>query len=305
MTENQLISGVVAVDKPEGMTSHDVVAKLRRLYGTKQVGHTGTLDPLATGVLPVMVGRAVKASEYLTSDNKHYIAGMQLGIATDTEDITGTVLTRSEVSVTRRQVEGILCRFRGEIWQIPPMYSALKVGGQKLCDLARKGVEIERQPRPITVYSLELLEADEERGRYLLDVKCSKGTYIRTLVSDIGAALGCSAAMSSLRRAEAGVFTLENCLTLERLESMTMQERIAALAPVESLFYDWQDCHLPAFYANLARNGCEIYLSKLKLTLPVGSRLRLYGEKDGFFAIGEVKTYPDGDAIRVLKLFKL
>ncbi len=300
-----LISGVVAVDKPEGMTSHDVVAKLRRLYGTKQVGHTGTLDPLATGVLPVMVGRAVKASEYLSSDNKHYIAGMQLGMTTDTEDTMGTILTKSEVAVTKAQVKEVLCQFRGEIMQIPPMYSALKVGGQKLCDLARKGVEIERQPRPITVHHIEMLAADEEKGQYLLDVKCSKGTYIRTLVSDIGAALGCGAAMSSLRRAEAGVFTLADCVSLEGLENMTMEERVAALAPVESLFFDWQDCHLPAFYANLARNGCEIYLSKLGVTFAVGSRLRLYSEKEGFFAIGEVKQYTDGPAIKALKLFKL
>ncbi len=305
MTENQPISGVIAVDKPEGMTSHDVVAKLRRLYGTKQVGHTGTLDPLATGVLPVMVGRAVKASEFLTSDNKHYIAGMRLGITTDTEDVTGAVLTRSEHNITKEQVEQILCRFCGEIMQIPPMYSALKVGGQKLCDLARKGVEIERQPRPITVYSIDLLQADEEKGEYLLDVKCSKGTYIRTLVADIGAALGCGGAMSSLRRAEAGAFTLSDCHSLEELENMTMDERIAALAAVESLFFDLQDCHLPAFYTNLARNGCEIYLKKLGRSFEVGTRLRLYSEKDGFFALGEVRQYQDGDAIKVLKLFKL
>ena len=305
MIENQQISGVVAVDKPEGMTSHDVVARLRRLYGTKQVGHTGTLDPLATGVLPVMVGRAVKASEFLTSDNKHYIAGMRLGITTDTEDVTGTVLTKTEHSITKAQVEEILGRFRGEILQIPPMYSALKVGGQKLCDLARRGVEIERAPRPITVYGLELLESDERAGEYLLDVKCSKGTYIRTLVSDIGAALGCGAAMSSLRRAEAGVFTLADSYSIEALEQMTEEERVAALAPVESLFFDLPYCHLPAFYENLARNGCEIYLKKLGVSLEAGTRLRLYGEKEGFFALGEVRQYPDGPAIKVLKLFKL
>ena len=305
MAENVLFSGVVAVDKPQGMTSHDVVAKIRRLFGTKQVGHTGTLDPLATGVLPVMVGRAVKASEYLSSDNKHYIAGMQLGITTDTEDITGAVLTKSEQLATLEQVQQILSRFRGEIQQIPPMYSALKVDGQKLCDLARKGVEVERKARAITVHHLELIECDEEKGMYLLDVKCSKGTYIRTLVSDIGAALGCGATMYSLRRAEAGCFTLDDCLSLERLEEMTLEERIAALAPVETLFYDWQELTLAPFYANLARNGCEIYLSKLQLDYPVGTNLRLYRKEDGFFAVGQIKEYPDGKAIRVLKLFRL
>ena len=224
MSENELFSGVVAVDKPSGMTSHDVVYRLRRLYGTKQVGHTGTLDPLATGVLPVMVGRAVKASEYLTSDNKHYIAGMLLGITTDTEDIEGKVLSECKELPKKEEVEAILARFRGEIMQIPPMYSALKVDGQKLCDLARKGVEVERKPRPIAVYKLELLECEPEKGRYLLDVECSKGTYIRTLVSDIGAALGCGGTMKTLERCEASGFTLDDGITLSELEGLTEEE---------------------------------------------------------------------------------
>ena len=305
MAENELFSGVVAIDKPAGMTSHDVVAKLRRFYGTKQVGHTGTLDPLATGVLPVMVGRAVKASEYLTSDNKHYIAGMLLGITTDTEDITGNVLAKNENLPAREAVEAVLCRFRGEIMQIPPMYSALKVDGQKLCDLARRGVEVERKARPITVYKLALLSCDPTAGRYLLDVECSKGTYIRTLVSDIGAALGCGATMESLRRAKAGCFTLEHCVRPEALESMDMAERISLLHPVESLFSECEAVSLPPFYARLARNGCEVYLSKLQLDLPVDTRVRLYRQEDGFFALGQVREYPDGKAIRVLKLFQL
>jgi len=305
MSESELISGVVAVDKPQGMTSHDVVSRLRRLYGTKQVGHTGTLDPLATGVLPVMVGRAVKASEYLTSDNKHYIAGMLLGITTDTEDIEGRVLTRSEKLPTKEEVLAVLARFRGQIEQIPPMYSALKVGGKKLCDLARKGVEVERSARQITVFRLELLECDPAAGRYLLDVECSKGTYIRTLVSDIGAALGCGGTMESLRRAKAGSFTLTDCVSLETLEQMEMAERIAALKPAESLFDDWQALQLPPFYARLARNGCEIYLNKLGIDHPVGARFTLYREEDGFFALGQVQEFPEGKALRVIKLFKL
>ena len=305
MSENELFSGVVAVDKPKGMTSHDVVYRLRRLYGTKQVGHTGTLDPLATGVLPVMVGRAVKASEYLTSDNKHYIAGMLLGITTDTEDIEGKVLTECKDLPSKEAVEAILSRFRGEILQIPPMYSALKVDGQKLCDLARKGVEIERKPRPITVYKLELLECEEEKGRYLLDVECSKGTYIRTLVSDIGAALGCGGTMESLRRAKAGCFTLCDCVTIEQLEEMDVQARIDLLHPVESLFSELPSVTLPEFYARLARNGCEIYLKKLGVDYPVGTRTTVYREQDGFFALAEVQEYEKGKALRMIKLFKL
>ena len=305
MSENELFSGVVAVDKPKGITSHDVVYRLRRLYGTKQVGHTGTLDPLATGVLPVMVGRAVKASEYLTSDNKHYIAGMLLGITTDTEDIEGKVLSECKELPKKEEVEAILARFVGEIMQIPPMYSALKVDGQKLCDLARKGVEVERKPRPITVYKLELLECEPEKGRYLLDVECSKGTYIRTLVSDIGAALGCGGTMESLRRAKAGCFTLSDCVKIEQLEEMEMEQRLALLHPVESLFSDLPSLTLPAFYARLARNGCEIYLKKLGADYPVGTRVALYREEDGFFALSQVQEYEKGKALRMIKLFKL
>jgi len=305
MSENKLLSGVVVVDKPAGMTSHDVVARLRRLYGTKQVGHTGTLDPLATGVLPVMVGRAVKASEYLTSENKHYIAGMQLGLTTDTEDISGNVLSRTDILPLQERVNEILSQFRGKIMQIPPMYSALKVDGKKLCDLARKGVEVERKAREITIYRLELIECDWEAGKYLLDVECSKGTYIRTLVSDIGAALGCGAVMESLRRADAGSFSLHDCVTLEQLEEMDLMARAAVLKPVETLFSQCEALYLPPFYAKLARNGCEIYLSKLKLDMPEGTRLRLYREENVFFAIGQVQMFAEGKAIRVLKLFEL
>lgn len=305
MQENELLSGVIAIDKPAGMTSHDVVGKLRRLYGTKQVGHTGTLDPMATGVLPVMVGRAVKASEYLCSDQKHYLAGMQLGITTDTEDITGNVLTHNEDLPKKEEVEAVLARFRGKIMQIPPMYSALKVKGQKLCDLARKGVEVERTPREIEIYRLELIESHEDKGLYYLDVVCSKGTYIRTLVADIGTALGCGGAMESLRRAAAGPFTLADCHSIESLSEMSEEQKIAALCPVETLFSECEKVVLPDFYAELARNGCEIYLSKLHLAYEAGTRLRLFRAKDGFFALGEVRAYPDGAAIKVLKLFKL
>jgi tRNA pseudouridine55 synthase len=305
MSENELFSGVIAIDKPQGMTSHDVVAHMRRLYGTKQVGHTGTLDPLATGVLPVMVGRAVKASEYLTSDNKNYIAGMRLGITTDTEDVQGRVLSECDSLPSKEQVEQVLARFRGEILQIPPMYSALKVGGKKLCDLARKGVEIERTPRPVKVYRLELLQCEPTQGRYLLDVECSKGTYIRTLIADIGAALGCGGVMESLRRAKAGSFALCDTVTLEELEKMSKEQRVHALQSVETLFYDWDKLCLTPFFSRLARNGCELYLDKLGVQAPVGKRFSLYREEDGFFAVAEVQSFAEGDALKVIKLFKL
>ena len=299
------LNGVLNVYKPLGITSNGVVTKIRRFTGIKKVGHTGTLDPMATGVLTVLIGRAAKAAEYLVSDRKTYLATLRLGLTTDTEDIEGRVLTRSEMLPTKEEVLAVLARFRGQIEQIPPMYSALKVGGKKLCDLARKGVEVERSARQITVFRLELLECDPAAGRYLLNVECSKGTYIRTLVSDIGAALGCGGTMESLRRAKAGSFTLTDCVSLETLEQMEMAERIAALKPAESLFDDWQALHLPAFFARRARNGCEIYLNKLGIDHPVGARFSLYREEDGFFALGQVQEFPEGKALRVIKLFKL
>ena len=183
------MNGIVIVDKPQSWTSQDVTARLRRVFQTRRIGHGGTLDPMATGVLPVFVGRGTRGVEFFEHAEKTYETVLKLGITTDTEDIWGSVLTQSPVSVTEEQVEAVLSRFRGEIMQVPPMYSALKVNGQKLCDLARKGQQVQRQPRPITIHQLNLLEQGEDTLR--LQVRCSKGTYIRTLCKDIGEALGC------------------------------------------------------------------------------------------------------------------
>ena len=199
------MNGIVIVDKPQGWTSQDVTAKLRGVFQTRRIGHGGTLDPMATGVLPVFVGRATRGVEFFEHAEKTYETLLRLGITTDTEDITGTVLTQQDAAVTEDMVEEVLPRFRGEIMQVPPMYSALKVNGQKLYDLARKGKEVERQPRPITIHELTFLgmEADGIRLR----VRCSKGTYIRTLCKDIGQALGCGGCMAELRRVAAGEYT--------------------------------------------------------------------------------------------------
>ena len=217
--------GVLIVNKPQGPTSHDIVNKIRRLYSTKKVGHTGTLDPMATGVLVVLIGRAAKACEYSLSDRKKYTATLRLGIETDTEDTTGTVLQEYPVQVTENAVKEVLSSFIGKIKQIPPMYSALKVGGKKLCDLAREGIVVEREARPITVRSLtaQRLAADA----YRLEVICSKGTYIRTLCADIGKALGCGGLMETLCRAEAAGFTLADAHTLEELEAADILLHVA------------------------------------------------------------------------------
>lgn len=295
--------GVVLIDKGEGMTSFDVVGKIRRLYGTKQVGHTGTLDPMATGLLTVLVGRAVKASEYLTEHDKTYIATLKLGITTDTEDISGKILTRSENIPDTEAVKRVCAGFVGEIKQIPPMYSALKKDGKKLCDLAREGIEIEREARDITVYSLTCTET-EKNDEYTLEVACSKGTYIRTLCADIGKSLGCGGVMATLRRTSVGEFSLDDAVTLTQLENMTENERKALIKDTETLFSGHKKVVLPDFFARLCNSGCEIYLKKLGLDLKKGEKVRLY-DKNGFFSLGEVREFEGGRAIKPIKKFRI
>ncbi|MDD5883917.1 MAG: tRNA pseudouridine(55) synthase TruB, partial [Firmicutes bacterium] len=213
------MDGIVIVDKPQDWTSQDVTARLRRVFHTRRIGHGGTLDPMATGVLPVFVGRATRGVEFFEHAEKTYETVLRLGLTTDTEDITGAVLTETPVSVTDEQIEAALAAFRGEIMQVPPMYSALKVNGQKLCDLARKGKTVERQPRPITIHELTLLERGVNTLR--LRVRCSKGTYIRTLCKDIGEELGCGGCMESLRRVSAGEYTIDEAVPLQELLDTT------------------------------------------------------------------------------------
>lgn len=296
--------GVICINKHSGVTSHYIVNTVRRLFSTKQVGHTGTLDPLASGVLPVMVGRAVKASEYLTSNNKCYIATLALGKISDTGDITGNVTDTGKNIPSEEKVLEAVKTFIGTTEQIPPMYSALKVNGQKLVDLARKGIEVERQSRMIHIESINATTLDEAKGEYRLEVSCSKGTYIRTLCTDIGEKLNCGAVMTSLIRTRSGLFTIENSITTEELEMLSYEERIKLLCPVDALFDDCPEIILPAFFEKLARDGAEIYLEKIKKDLPVGLRVRLSGNS-GFFALGEVREYPNGNAIKPIKQFVL
>ena len=304
-TENDnLPGGVLAVHKGEGMTSHDVVNRIRRLYGTKRVGHAGTLDPMATGVLVVLVGRAAKACEYISSDRKAYRARLRLGIATDTEDITGEVLSECSCLPSAEQVAAACRDFVGEIKQIPPMYSALKVGGQKLYDLARQGVVIEREAREITIYSLSC-EATERADEFLLDVECSGGTYIRTLCADIGAALGCGGVMAALERREACGISIGECATLDSLEEMSDAERQERLLPVERLFSELAAVRLPEFFEKLFRSGCPIYQKKIKTAFEVGSRVRVCDVNGNFFALGEVVETDEGSAVKSVKIFEL
>lgn len=296
--------GVLIVNKHAGVTSHHIVGVVRRLYNTRRVGHAGTLDPMATGVLVVLIGRAAKASEYLSHDAKHYRATLRLGLTTDTEDTTGTVLTTSENIPTNEELQAVLPHFRGKIMQIPPMYSALKVDGQKLVDLARRGEVIEREAREIEIFSLEATPT-EDKCEYILDVHCSGGTYIRTLCADIGAALGCGGAMATLERGEACGFDLTQAHTVDDIEAMTEEERLKLLIPTEKLFSNLPQICLSPFFEKLSRSGCEIYLKKIGLNFPLGTRVALCDANGAFFALGEVGEFRDGVAVKAIKMFVL
>ena len=245
------MDGIVIVDKPQGWTSQDVVSKLRGVFQTRRIGHGGTLDPMATGVLPVFVGRATRGVEFFEHAEKTYETVLRLGLTTDTEDITGTVLTEQDAFVTGSMLEEVLAKFRGDILQVPPMYSAIKINGQKLCDLARKGREVERQPRTITIHKLECLEFTGSTARLL--VHCSKGTYIRTLCKDIGQALGCGGCMEALRRVTAGEYTIENAVPLQTLIESADPGKY--LLPVDSMFRQHPAVTLTEKQEKCCRNG--------------------------------------------------
>lgn len=278
-----MANGIISIDKPQGWTSQDVTARLRRVFNTRRIGHGGTLDPLATGVLPVFVGRATRGVEFFEHAEKIYEATIRLGVATDTEDITGTVLSEKPVSVTEKEFLAVLQQFRGEIMQVPPMYSALKVNGKKLYDLARAGKEVERQPRPITIYELECLAFSGNEAR--LRVHCSKGTYIRTLCKDIGEALGCGGCMAALRRVQAGEYTIADSVSLEQLLSASEQgddvERY--LKPVDSMFASYPAMTLTPNQTKRVRNGNAFSHSGQS------GRYRLYSDAGEFLALGQLR----------------
>ncbi len=295
-------SGIIVLKKEIGITSQAAVNKIKHLFGAKKAGHTGTLDPLATGVLPILLERAVKASEYMLSSDKYYRATLLLGITTDTEDITGNILTECTEFPKEEDVFEAIRGFIGESLQTPPMYSALKVGGKKLCDLARSGISIEREARKITIHSINAEKIDERR--YFLDIHCSKGTYIRTLCADIGKILGTGAVMETLERTKASVFTLEDAHTLSELEAMTKEEREALIIPEERVFLSYEEIKLSPFFSKLAHSGLEIYLSKIGKSIEIGAVVRL-SDGGGFFALGEVRNFDEGPAIKPIKQFKI
>ena len=277
------MNGIILVDKPEGFTSFDVVAKLRGILHERRIGHSGTLDPMATGLLVVFVGRATRAVEFAESHKKDYIAALRPGIVTDTQDITGTVLKTSEKTFSRDELLSILPEFTGELSQTPPMYSAIKVGGKKLYELARKGVEIERESRPVTIKELELI--GEENGDYIFRVVCSKGTYIRTLVSDIGERLGTGAALSSLRRTAAGNYSVKDALTLDEISELAKNGGLETiLKPVDSLFEEYPRASLSEQQLKRCING-----NSFEASLADG-KYRVYDENGSFLMLGNVEN---------------
>lgn len=297
------MNGVIIVDKPAGFTSFDVVAVMRGICRERKIGHTGTLDPMATGVLPLLLGCATRALPFLEDTKKEYEAGFQFGIATDTQDTTGCVTARSSVKATRAQLENALPQFRGEILQMPPMYSAVSVNGKRLYDLARKGIEVERKKRPVTVYKMELAEFDETEQTGRLTVACSKGTYIRTLCADLGEALGTYGVMSSLRRTRAAGFTLADAVTPEQAKELAAQGRLGEiLRPVESLFAGEPEVRISAAQAVRFSNGGALDRSRTLLRgkdLPQGGRFRVLSPEGTFLGLGEIS----GEELRVLRIF--
>ena len=283
------MDGIVIVDKPQGWTSQDVTARLRRVFGTRRIGHGGALDPMATGVLPVFVGRATRAVEFFEHAEKTYETVLRLGITTDTEDRTGTVLSERDVSFTEGQLQEALEAFRGEIRQVPPMYSALKVNGQKLCDLARKGKTVERQPRPVTIHELTLVERGENTLR--LRVRCSKGTYIRTLCKDIGETLGCGGCMDSLLRISAGEYTISEAVPLQTL--LDTEEPEAYLRGVDTMFRNYPAATLTANQETRCRNG-----NPFSVSLTPGT-YRAYSQAGEFLMLARV----DGSVMSTVKSF--
>lgn len=275
------LNGIMLIDKPCDWTSHDVVGKLRGILHERRIGHSGTLDPMATGLLVVFVGRATKAVEFAEADSKEYIAGLRLGISTDTQDITGNTLKSSNSLPSKAELEQALSAFKGEISQIPPMYSAIKVGGRKLYELARRGESVERKPRKVTIDKLDII--GENEGNYVLDVVCSKGTYIRTLCNDIGDTLGCGGCMSSLRRVKAGAFSIEKAHTIDEIQAAADNGGLdEIIIPVDRLFSAYPELTVRDTAEKKLRNG-----NVIKLAAPNGT-YRVYTETGGFLLLGEV-----------------
>lgn len=304
------MDGILNILKPAGMTSFDVVGFLRKAAGQKKIGHTGTLDPSAVGVLPICLGNATKAIEFMIDKDKVYRAELTLGTATDTQDSSGNVIFAKEVDADNDKIIKTIMEFAGEIQQLPPMYSAIKVGGRKLYELAREGEVIEREPRPITIFRIDVVRIwDEDTDginktkKVLFDVHCSKGTYIRTLCHDIGESLGCGGHMSFLVRTRAGKYDIDSALTLEEIKELAERKELNnALIPVESVFSDYETIVLNE--SDLFKYNNGVWLNNATLSAFKNSLISVYSTNGDFIGIGEIFNNGQADYLRSKKFFK-
>ncbi|MBR4720849.1 MAG: tRNA pseudouridine(55) synthase TruB [Clostridia bacterium] len=281
------MNGIIVIDKPPQKTSHDMVYFVRKLTGIKKVGHTGTLDPDATGVLPICIGRATKAADMLTVSDKEYETELVLGKTTDTQDASGKILTEQTVNVTEEEVLDAVAQFIGEITQIPPMFSAIKKDGKKLYELARQGITVERTPRKVTIYGIGVTKTDLENNTVNLTVSCSKGTYIRTLCEDIGKKLGVGAYMNTLRRTKSAGFDLEQSYTVDELIKLKEENMLKkAVLPLDSIFSEYDKIKLPGILAKKVKNGVKIGYKDAEN----GKNYRIYDENGAFLCISECKN---------------
>ncbi len=300
------MDGILVIDKPKSYTSFDVVAVMRKLCGEKKIGHTGTLDPMATGVLPILVGKATRCAPFIDDTDKEYEADFKLGFATDTQDITGAVLSQTVHRVTRAEIEAVLPQFRGEIWQLPPMYSAVQVEGKRLYSLARQGIEIEREKRPVTIYQCELTEFDEEAQQGRLTIMCSKGTYIRTLCADIGQALGSLGVLTGLRRTVACGFSLQCAMPLEQARQIvadggSLQDY---LLPIEAVFADEPKVTVTQAQKTRFCNGGALSLERTQIPQSEWLEGRIYrvlSQEGEFLGLGQVSC--KHQELKILRLF--
>ena len=289
------MDGILVIRKEKGYTSHDVVAKLRGILHMKKIGHTGTLDPAAEGVLPVALGRGTRLVELLTEKEKTYEAVLRLGVSTDTQDMTGTILSEKPVTVTEEEVRETVASFVGEQMQVPPMYSAIKINGKKLYELARQGKEVERKARKVTIYGIKVLSIDFSENEFTIEVSCSKGTYIRTLCKDIGEFLGCGAAMKTLVRTRVSEFFLEQALTLGQIEQAVKERKIQDyLIPIDAMFSDLKDCVVSDEALRLLLNGNCIARKDTSYQTPKDKeQVRMYSMENEFYAIYEYRQKED------------
>lgn len=294
------MNGIICVNKPQDFTSFDVIAKLRGILRIKRLGHGGTLDPMATGVLPVFVGTATKACDIMPDNSKSYLASFRLGQTSDTQDITGEILSSSDMAVGYDMLNDVLPCFRGKIMQLPPMYSAVQVNGQRLYDLARQGIEVERTPREIEISSLSLVDYDEEKREGVLEIGCSKGTYIRTIINDIGEKLGCGGIMTSLVRTSSGGFTLNDCFTFDEIQNARDEERLEELIlPIERVFEKLPKIRLGEAQSRMYRNGVKLDLERVRDVRDEADTYAVYAHEVGF--IGTAVADRENGVLRIGK----